>query len=94
MKTLLNINGETYLLPPTADPAIVLKHLAGAVRLSYEINYGPENDRYGAAYLSAHVKGLRATTVGVELVDDSAVLSAEEWAAKTDELNKSLPKAA
>jgi len=85
MKTLLNIGGQTYALNDKTDAATILNALRGAVRVSAETHYGPDKDRYGKEYFSAHVQHERAETIRVELVDNQDLCSPEQWAKRCAE---------
>lgn len=81
MKTLLGINGETYLLPETKDLAKVLEVLKGIRPLKGRTNYGPDGDhRYDEAhgYLRKDVVQPPAR-LRVELVADEDVVTDQEF---------------
>lgn len=83
MKTILSINGESYLIPKTTDPAKVLELLSGARKLRSEAHYGSEEHKYEEehGYFDRKVAAEHPAKMSVELVLDDEVCTRQEFEA-------------
>jgi len=94
MKTLLTINGTTLLLPGEINDqqmAGAIKLLRGAKTVDERTNYGPDGKlRYdsSAGYFTALVKRDVASSIRIELVDDSQVVTAGEFMQRVESYSK------
>lgn len=89
MKTLLTIDGATFLLPETADATVLVKQLKNLQRVQDKTHYGPgeSNDtRYSdeLGYFRASVAKPEKASFSIMLVDDGDVVTAEQFQAKCD----------
>lgn len=95
MKTLLGINGETYLLPETKDLAKVLEVLKGITLVRNKTVYGPDGDnRYSEAhgYCVKEVMAASPAKIRVEIVTDGDVVTQEEFNRLLESSAKHLPE--
>lgn len=93
MKTLLTIDGATYLLPETADAQVLVKQLKNLQRVRDDVHYGPgeSNDtRYSEelGYFRHQVAQPAKASIGITLVDDDEVLTKEQFQAKCEIADK------
>ena len=81
MKTILNINGSSFLLHPKADAAALIEALRGMTQIHSRSEYGPEGARYEAQFcFNREVVDDNPARFGVELIADAALCSSEQWA--------------
>jgi hypothetical protein len=82
MKTLLGINGETYLLPDAKDLAKVLEVLKGIQPVRSKTVYGPDGEhRYSEehGYCTKEVLDPNPARIKVEVVLDGEIVTREEY---------------
>lgn len=100
MKTILTIGGTSLLLQHDINDqqmAQAIRLLKGACQIDEQTHYGTGEDRYKeeAGYFSARVKREAKAPITLALVDDSEVMSAQEFNAKAASFaQQTLPAAA
>jgi hypothetical protein len=90
MKTLLGIDGETYLLPETKDLAKVLEVLKGITPVRHRTVYGPEGEnRYSEAhgYCTKEVLDPQPARLRVEIVMGEDVVTQSDFDRLTAKAN-------
>jgi hypothetical protein len=81
MKTILTLNGNSFLIPNTKDITKLLEAFQGCTAVQSQTLYGPEGPaRYDSAfYVSKYVQEVRPQPIRVEVVHDEEVVSWAEW---------------
>lgn len=83
MKTILTIDGTSYLLPRAAEVSKILDLLQGVMEVKSQTIYGPDGDKHydREFYQNKEVVADHPARFRVELVPDGEVCTIKEFAA-------------